>query len=471
MFLALFLGIINLIKLGLIRYLPLLGDEAYYNIWSKHPALSYTDHPPMIAYIHGLLNALLGQTEFAVRFGAIVLVLISTYLIYLVGKEAFGKKIGVASAVLFNIIPTYFAGGLFLTPEQPLIIFWLLATYACVKIIKTQQSNYWYLLGLAGGLGLLSKYPMILFVPGLFLFLGLSKENRHWLQKKEPYLAGLLAFFICSPVLIWNIQHSFPALLHHGARIGNPNYLNNILNFLLLQFVMFSPPLFIFSVSTFFYGFWRRQNLMDNQSLLLICLSLASFLPFLFISPFTIIGGHWTSIVYLGMLVVLCQRWFTMMPNPLRNFRFWANILIIVLINILFVGYYAFLYPIPQEYKGKAYSINYELPDFIKSSKVDHVYSNQMGVASLVAFYGKTEVYLPKGIWKQYDIWSRPELKPGDDILYFVFDEKAKKNELTLLFKTVKEDKTKRFFTKDSNIPLKTQIFICRGLIGNRISR
>ncbi|MBU1027110.1 MAG: hypothetical protein KKA31_05200, partial [Candidatus Margulisbacteria bacterium] len=208
-----------------------------------------------------------------------------------------------------------------------------------------------------------------------------------------------------------------------------------------------------------------------NQSLLLICLSLAGFLPFLFVSPFTIIGGHWTSIVYPGMLVVLCQRWFTMMPNPLRNFRFWSNIFVIALINILFVIYYAFLYPIPQEYKDQAYSINQELPGFIESSKVDSVYSNQMGVANLVAFYGKTAVYLPEGAWKQFDIWGRPELKPGDDILYFVFDEKDKENELKLLFKTVKEDKTKRLFTKDSDIPLKTQIFICRGFIGRRILR
>jgi hypothetical protein len=31
--------------------LPLHPDEAYYWLWSRHLALSYFDHPPMIAYL------------------------------------------------------------------------------------------------------------------------------------------------------------------------------------------------------------------------------------------------------------------------------------------------------------------------------------------------------------------------------------------------------------------------------------
>ena len=90
MFLALFLGVINLFKLWLVRFLPLLGDEAYYNLWSKHLALSYTDHPPVIAYLHWIINFIFGQNEFGVRLGAILCLLISSWLIYLIGKEAFG---------------------------------------------------------------------------------------------------------------------------------------------------------------------------------------------------------------------------------------------------------------------------------------------------------------------------------------------------------------------------------------------
>lgn len=471
MYFGLFLIALNAFKLWLARFLPLLGDEAYYSLWSKHPALSYVDHPPMIAWLHGLTNALTGQSEFGIRCMAIILILISTWLIYLTAKEAFGKKVAVASAVLFNLIPTYLAGGMFLTPEQPVIIFWLISLYFSIKIIKTHETKYWYPLGLGIGLGLLSKFPMLLFLPGLLLFLLLSKENRYWLTKKEPYLAMIIAFLIFSPVIIWNINQHFPSLAHHGARLGSPNYLNNILYFLILQFIMFSPPLFIFTLSKLFDSL-RFRNLStpdvshDTTTTALTLISIIPFFVFALVSPITLVGGHWTSIVYPGMIILLCHNLITNYPNPLRNFRIIANLIVVVLINALFIGYYAFLYPIPEDLKGKAYKINYELPKYIQEAKVNYVFSNQMGVASLVAFYGRTEVYMPKGMWRQFDIWGQPELKKGDSILYFAFDETDADKRLKPLFGSVKLDPQKRLFTKDSDIPIKTKVYTGKSFKG-----
>ena len=249
------------------------------------------------------------------------------------------KKVGVASAFLFNLIPTYLAGGLFFTPEQPFIIFWLLSMYAVVKIIKTQEPKYWYLLGLGVGLGLLSKYPMILFAPALLAFLIVSKENRYWLFKKEPYLAALLAALIFSPVIIWNIQYGFPALAHHGSRLGQTKYLDNLLYFFGLQFIMYSPPLFIFTLWTFVTFSWKKggevirnwtwgkmwemrnekkqshlSSLISNPISHLqlphffIIISLVPFAVFLAVSPFTAIGGHWTSTAYLGIIIFGCYK-------------------------------------------------------------------------------------------------------------------------------------------------------------------
>ncbi|MBU0501657.1 MAG: hypothetical protein KJ811_00225, partial [Candidatus Margulisbacteria bacterium] len=134
---------------------------------------------------------------------------------------------------------------------------------------------------------------------------------------------------------------------------------------------------------------------------------------------------------------------------------------IIVLINALAIGYYAFLYPIPPEFKGRAYSINHELPEYIQDSKVDYIFSNQMGVGSLVAFYGKTEVYLFKGLWPQFDIWGQPELKKSDKILYFAFAENDAPEKLRKMFRRVKKDSQKRLFAKDSDIPLKVEVYHC----------
>jgi hypothetical protein len=86
-----------------------------------------------------------------------------------------------------------------------------------------------------------------------------------------------------------------------------------------------------------------------------------------------------------------------------------------------------------------------------------------MGVGSLVAYYGKTMVYLPQHAWPQFDVWGRPRLKQGDNILYFVFDDQGKAAKLKGMFQSVNFDPRPRLFAKDSDIPLKTQALLCRG--------
>ncbi|MBI3961537.1 MAG: glycosyltransferase, partial [Deinococcus sp.] len=47
----------------------LYPDEAYYWDGTRHLALSYSDHPPLLVYLAYVTTALFGQSELAVRLG------------------------------------------------------------------------------------------------------------------------------------------------------------------------------------------------------------------------------------------------------------------------------------------------------------------------------------------------------------------------------------------------------------------
>ena len=47
--------------------LPLSADEAYYWLWSLHPAFGYFDHPPMIAWLIRAGTFVFGDTPLGVR--------------------------------------------------------------------------------------------------------------------------------------------------------------------------------------------------------------------------------------------------------------------------------------------------------------------------------------------------------------------------------------------------------------------
>ena len=55
------------------RCLGLVGDEAFYWLWSKHLAASYTDKGPAIAWIIAAGTWLFGDTTLGIRFFGVLL--------------------------------------------------------------------------------------------------------------------------------------------------------------------------------------------------------------------------------------------------------------------------------------------------------------------------------------------------------------------------------------------------------------
>ncbi len=201
---------VTILRLLYSRSLTLDPDETYYWEWSRHLALSYYDHPPLVAYLISLFTRLGGNSALFVRMGAVTLALGATLLLYFLAKDMFREeKIAFLSALLFIIVPIFSVGAIVITPDTPLSFFWILSLYFLYKVATREKSGWWYLLGISLGLGLLSKYTMILFVPSLFLFLLLSGKNRKWLLRKELYLALFIALLLFSPVIFWNSQHAW----------------------------------------------------------------------------------------------------------------------------------------------------------------------------------------------------------------------------------------------------------------------
>ena len=452
--LALFLVLLNLFKLVVSRYFPLIGDEAYYWLWSQHLDLSYVDHPPMIAYVNFLLTAIFGNSEFVVRLGAIGIVLLISRVIYLTGRELHDERAGALAVIIFNLLPVFFAGGMFLVPQTLLFFFWALSFYFMIKIIKTGKGSLWYLLGVTVGLGLLSDYIMVLFFAATGTFLLFNRDKRFWFARKEPYLGALIALILFSPVIYWNIAHGFPSFSYHGER-ANIASLQNVLNFVVLQLLLYTPPL-VFAVLK---GLWECIRKLKCD--VLNAFSLAVFAPFALLSPFIMIGGHWPAAAYLPSIF-----------SSARSKRIFIGSIIAfaLLVNALGFAYYMFLYPTPKELIGREYTINRELAKYIQDSKPGtgktYILANNLGLAGLVSFHGKTKVYLPPGKHPQYDLWGEPQLKKGDNVIYFALRPGDLLEQLEPLFKKVEVDPKKRIFTKDSDIPTRTQVFHCAGFRG-----
>ena len=201
-------------------FIPPTEDELYYWTWAKNLQWSYYDHPPMVALLIKVSTALWGDNLFGIRFWGTV---IHWVVFSLIASLSPGKK--VLSLVLGTPLVLY--GAILMTPDVPLLLFWTLYLVWLVSINKSfaqwgddpisrvyrPSPIHWEVWALGGailGLGLLSKYSMVLAIPCAGLVLWTKYRMRSWFK---GFLAHLgIALVVASPILIFNLKYHFAPL-------------------------------------------------------------------------------------------------------------------------------------------------------------------------------------------------------------------------------------------------------------------
>jgi hypothetical protein len=297
---------------------------------------------------------------------------------------------------------------------------------------------------------------MALFFIGAILYCTLNKDLRHWFTKKEPYLAVLISFLIFLPSLLWTLNQELNTFLYWGGKMGGtPRITDNLLNFFGLQMLLYTPPIFCLTIWLIFRG----------KELLPKIYSAMVFFPFLLISPISMIGGHWPATAYLPAILETSKT---------KKWVFWTIIGFALFVNTLGFSYYLFLYPTPPELKGKEFSVNQQLAQFIKDSTPlegrTFYLADDIGTFGLVSFHGRVQVYPPPDRLEEAAAWGRADIQKGDNVIYFTRESTPEiQSGLTAVFRQVTVEPKKRLFTKDADIPTRLTIFHCREYLGGSI--
>src|SRR5437764_2042209 len=118
-----------LIRLICASSLGLGNDDAYHFLYATHPAPSYFDHPPMMAWVEmaGLALPGAGTSAWALRIGFILLFAGSTAILARLTSRYYGEEAGFLAALGLNLTGYYgLAASTFALPDGPLLFFWLL---------------------------------------------------------------------------------------------------------------------------------------------------------------------------------------------------------------------------------------------------------------------------------------------------------------------------------------------------------
>jgi dolichol-phosphate mannosyltransferase len=212
---ALYLFALRAAYAGAIELLP---EEAYYWSYSQHLALSYLDHPPLVAWLISAGTSLFGHHEWGVRAPAIACSVVTAGFSAALAARWLGKTAAAIALALVAALPFGFATGVLMTPDAPLAAAWSGALFFLWLALVELRPRAWWGAGVCIGLGLLAKYTIALLGAGALAFALLDRRARSQLLRPEPYLAAILALALFAPVIVWNYRNDWASFAFQSAR-------------------------------------------------------------------------------------------------------------------------------------------------------------------------------------------------------------------------------------------------------------
>ncbi|HEY1906773.1 MAG TPA: glycosyltransferase family 39 protein [Myxococcaceae bacterium] len=239
------LVVLQLFRLLVGALFDLVPQEAYYLFYARHPALSYFDHPGMLAWALALPAMLRSPPPVVVRlvpflFAAVTLAG-TVRLARRFVPEAPGRAVLLlATTGAFSILTTI------ALPDGPLVAAWTWALVFLAEALLDERRAAWLPAGLCTGLAFDSKYSAAFLLLGAGVMLLALPRGRRALASPWPWLGLGVAALTTAPVWAWNAGHGWASFLFQTAgRMEHARGLSpwNLLGLVGSQLVLALPPL------------------------------------------------------------------------------------------------------------------------------------------------------------------------------------------------------------------------------------
>ena len=252
----------------------LYGDEAQYWLWAQELDFGYYSKPPLLAWFLSGHTFLFGSSFFSLKMFPLFIYFFIFFAFYKLCLELnFSKNSSVVCSVCFLSIPAASVSSFLISTDLLLLLFWILAMTALLKIRTDGSLINFIFLGILLGLAFMAKYAAIYFLLSFLILIFF--DNKILLALKENRVrlfVFMLAFlFVVFPNIYWNINNGWVTLSHTADNTNLQNLDLNIyepLKFIISQIFMLGLVLFL----SFIYLFSSFRLDFENKFLLIFSL-------------------------------------------------------------------------------------------------------------------------------------------------------------------------------------------------------
>lgn len=221
-------------------------DEAYYWLWGQHPALSYYDHPPLLAWVQAGFTATLGRSLLTLRLPNLFSNAVLFFTYYRITRYLYGEKADSAFWMVVLLVlssPLYFLFLALAWHDHLLIAFSLASAFLFITFLDSYRLDSYgregdrpdrldrpdhidrpgetwrlYSAALLLGLAALCKYNAV-FVGGGFVAAVIANPPLRSLGRDQRvYLAVAIAGLALIPIGLWNLSNDWQSFRYYVDR-------------------------------------------------------------------------------------------------------------------------------------------------------------------------------------------------------------------------------------------------------------
>jgi 4-amino-4-deoxy-L-arabinose transferase-like glycosyltransferase len=194
------------------------ADMAEMVVWAQQPALGYSKHPPLLAWVLAVWFAIFPHADWAFWLLSAITLAAGLYLAFeLAGEWLEGEK-RAAVPFLLAVIPFYNFLGLKFDQNSGLIPLWALALWAFVRSFDRGHLGWGTLAGLAAAAAMLTKYWSGFLIMALALAALFHPRRREYFRSAAPWVAATVLTLAVLPHVIWLVREDFPPFIWVASR-------------------------------------------------------------------------------------------------------------------------------------------------------------------------------------------------------------------------------------------------------------
>jgi len=318
---------------ALIRFtLPMDSMEGA--TWGRQLEWGYDKNPFMNGWLTALALKIDGHTGWAIYLFSQLSVAICFWAVWQLSKKILPPVYALLTVLLLEGMQYYNFHAIDFNDNTLELATWGLTALFFYQALQENKVRGWLLTGFCAGLGMMTKYYIVMLLLPMALLLCINPQGRAQFKKPGLYIGALIFLVVITPHVAWLFSHDFITLGYAVGRVSSPpswyNHLFFPAQFAWQQFEVLLPALFLLLILWVGKKPWRLEpriiiKRFDKEFLFLV--GVTPFLLTVLLSAMTGIKlrAGWGQPL-LSLWGIMLIAWLQPDLTPAKFYRFVAVI-------------------------------------------------------------------------------------------------------------------------------------------------